>query len=133
MFSDRQSLYIFKYERRCIEFANQPDEFLDELVARIVQKPVAYQGKSLARRPAEHNVDPCAAVDVRQLAQFFAGQADNGTRNNRCMRKIKVMRSGVNGIDLHGGGDVEACLLKTERHTADTRKQIDSYRPFFHR
>jgi len=43
------------------------------------------------------------------------------------------MRSGVNGIDLHGGGDVEACLLEAERHAADTRKQIDSYGPFLHR
>ena len=44
-----------------------------------------------------------------------------------------MMRGGVDGIDLHGGGDVEAGLLETERHAADAGKQIDSYGPFLHR
>ncbi len=107
----RKPLDVFKHKRPRVKFCDDPHKFKHEAVPRIFEGSVSDQGKALTRRPAEHAVH-CTATNTGSFPNVVHVQADDGTGNDRAIRKIELMGSTVDGIYLNSGADIEAGLLE---------------------
>jgi hypothetical protein len=113
MLADSKALYVFENESASFEFGDDTHEFEDEAVTRILQGPMADERETLAGRTAEHAVylmiaDACHAADKVGVYPLHREW------NDCCIREIKFVNGAVYGIDLDGGGNVEAGLLEAE-------------------
>jgi hypothetical protein len=70
------------------------------------------QGKPLARRTAEYDID-IPAAKPGDSSQFRAGHVRDGLGHNGTMGEIEFMDGGMNGIDLDRCRHIEARLLET--------------------
>ena len=67
----REALHVLEHEGPGVELGDDADELADQAVARVVERAVADQREALARRAAEHAVDP-APVELGGLGDVFA-------------------------------------------------------------
>ena len=122
---DGQTLDVLEHEALRLELAHHADEVVDELVARIVHRPLADQGEALARCPAEDNIylplaDGCA------FPQLGAGQLDHGLADGRCLREVELVSGAVDGVDIDRSHHVETCLLEPKTQATDPGKEVDT-------
>ena len=96
-----------------------------ELVAGIIQRPLADQRKALTGRAAEHHID-LPVAEARPLADSNAGQIDDAGAKRGRVGKIELVNRAMNRIDLDRRRHVEARLLEAERQTARAREQVDA-------
>ena len=76
LIAESQALHVLKHEGVGVEFAHDAHEFLDEGIARIVERTLADHRESLTRRSAKDRVD-AGGSDARCFANFGTAQADN--------------------------------------------------------
>jgi hypothetical protein len=127
MATNCQAPHILEHRIVGFEIGDNPDEFLDQRVTRIVQLALSNQAEALARRTAEDNVHS-ALPNSGRFPNGGGTQANNGARENGSFRKIEGMDSGVYRVDLHGGNNVESSLLEPEAHASCSCKKVDSER-----
>jgi len=123
----RQPLDVFEYKGPRVKFCDDTHKFKHEAVPRIFEGSVPDQGKPLTRRSAEYAIHH-AATDSSSFPNVVRAQTDDGTGNDRAIRKIEFMRRTVDRINLDGGADIEAGLLEPQTESAGAREEVDSYR-----
>jgi hypothetical protein len=102
---------------------------MDEGVARVVQRALAYHAETLAWRAAEEDVDGPASY-ARVVANVFAVYVGDASADGRAIGKIKLVCGAVNGIVFHRRGDVESGLLEAQAQPSRSRKEIHAYWSF---
>jgi hypothetical protein len=100
----------------------------EQSIARIIQRSLAYEGKALAWRTAEYDVDlsffqtsPRPNFGARNLGRIRANRSATG--------EIEFMDGAMHRIYFDRGDDIETGLFESEGQPASSRKQIDSDRP----
>src|ERR1700723_2001487 len=128
MFSDGQTLHIFKYEVACIELGREAEGLREKTVARIVERAVTNHRESLARSSAEHRIDARVA-EIGGVANFSARYFRSVGANRRAARKIELVNGRMDRIDFDRGGDIETGLLESQRQSSGSCEEVDADRP----
>ena len=113
MFADCKSLDVLENKRSRPQFANQTDEFLHKLIAGVIKHSMSDEGKPLAWRATKNDIHRFLTKS-RSRSQLLSGQPDNRPCEDHCFRKIEMMYSGMNRVNLDGGSDIEPCLLEPQ-------------------
>ncbi len=123
MTANRQTFNVFKNETACVQLCDDPDKFQDQIVAWIFECPMTNQRKSLAWRPTE-NAIYLATPHISQFSDQLSTKASSSQWDDFSLRKVEFVNSTMNRIDFDGGGNIETCLLKAERHATGTGEQV---------
>jgi hypothetical protein len=84
---------------------------------------MADHGESLAWRASENTIDR-AVSDSRRFSDGPGAQADHGTWNDGGIRKIILVNRAMDGVDFHGGCNIESGLLESQAQAPRARKKV---------
>ena len=124
MLADGKTLDVFEHESPGIQFRNETHKFQDQIISGIVKYAMSDKGKSLTGRATKNAIDGSAA-DTGGQPNIGGFKADDGTRQDNCLREIELVSGAVNGVDLNGSDNIKASLFEAQAHATRTGKQID--------
>jgi hypothetical protein len=106
-----QTFDIFEDKVRGPEFGHNPDKLANKAVPGIVQRPMADQGKPLARCATKNDVDATAS-DACTPPDLVPSETHNRLRQDGATRKIICVDGAMDGIDFNSGDNIEASLFE---------------------
>ena len=113
MLADSKALHVFENECPRSQFGYDSNELQYQFVSWVVQDTMPDKRKALAGCTAKHAID-LAVADCCSFANKPCAEPLYRMRNDRCVRKIKLMDRTMNRVDFDRCRYIETCLLETE-------------------
>lgn len=124
MFPERQPFHVLEHKILGLQLSDDADEMQDKLVARIVQRTLSDQGKTLARRATENHIN-LGIDEIRAASNIVVSDVYNTATNRPCLREVVLVSGTVNWIDFDGSGNIETSLFKAQGQAAGTGEQVN--------
>jgi len=98
---------------------------MNELVARIVERTLADERKTLARSASHYDID-VSLSDACQPTKLFAGRFHDARANGGAIGEVELMHRAMNRVDIDRGYDIEAGLFEAETQSSRAGEEVDS-------
>ena len=98
---------------------------MHKCISWVVQSPLTYHAKSLARRSSKQYVD-VPRPDTGMLANVFSVDFRHTPADSCTFGKIELVCSAMYRVVLNRSCYIESSLLEAKTHPTGTRKKIDA-------